>query len=483
MNKLNIKLLIHLAGLVLLLESGFMFLCLIVSLVFRMQDLPAMAGAFLTTAGTGGIFFFLTRKEVRKTPRIREAFFFVSTIWIVISLFGSLPYLYSGAIPRFTDAYFETVSGFTTTGSSILVDIEALSKELLFWRALTHWMGGIGIIVMVIVILPSLKAGGVHLFSAESTKVSLDDVHVKVLDAAKRFGLIYVIITLLEVVTLTLGGMELFDSLCHSFATVATGGFGTKNTSIAGYSPFIQYAVTFFMFVSGINFTLHFLIGRGQLRQVLRNEELRLYTFITLSFTLLIFISLLTKELPVEWAFRSALFQVVSIITCTGFATDDYLLWPPAGLLLIFLAMFVGASAGSTGGGIKVVRHLLVFKNFMATVRSVLHPRTIYTVRYMGRPVPAALMQSVIAFYFWYLVIFTFSSLLIVLLGEDVMTSIGSVATTMAGIGPGLGKVGPVSNFSMLSDPVKIILTFTMLIGRLEIYSFLVLFSPAFWRR
>jgi trk system potassium uptake protein len=461
----------------------FMLVCAPVSLIYGGSDFYAILLAALITGFSGFILFIATRKTVRKTPGIREGFLVVSLTWMLASFFGTLPFLISGAIPHFTDAWFETVSGFTTTGSSILTDIEAVSKGILLWRSLTHWIGGMGIILLVIVVLPSLKAGGTYLFSAEASKISFDEIRPRVIDTAKRFGTIYILLTIAEIILLVMGGMPLFDSVCHSFATIATGGFGTQNDSIAGYSNYIQYVIIVFMFLSGINFTLHFMISIGQLKQALKNEELRFYTQIIIAFSLVIFIILYEHGIDYHKAFRDSLFQVVSIITCTGFATTDYLQWPATGWFLIFMAMFVGASAGSTGGGIKVIRHLLMMKNLSMEVKTFLHPRVIYSVKYQGNLVSGDQMRSVIAFYIWYLIIFFFSSMLMMVFGVDFLTSIGGVATSMGGIGPGLGSTGPVSNFYHLPDLAKFLLSLDMIIGRLEIYAFLVLFSPAFWKR
>lgn len=483
MKRLNIRLLVYISGLILLIESLFMLACTPVSLIYGGEDLWPITHASLITGITGLILFLSTAKTVRKTPGIREGFLAVTLTWLLVSLFGTLPFLISGAIPHFADAWFETVSGFTTTGASILTDIEIVSEGILLWRSLTHWMGGMGIILMVIVILPSLKAGGVYLFSAEASKISFDEIRPRVMDTAKRFGAIYIILTLAEVILLVIGGMPLFDSVCHSFATIATGGFGTQNDSIAGYSNYIQYVIIIFMFLSGVNFTLHFLISVGDFKKAIKNEELRFYAQITLAFTLVIFMILYAHGTALHKAFRDSLFQVVSIITCTGFATADYLLWPATGWFLIFMAMFVGASAGSTGGGIKVIRHLLMMKNLAMEVKTFFHPRVIYGVKYHGNLISDDQLRSVIAFYIWYLMIFFISSTLMMVFGVDFLTSIGGVATSMGGIGPGLGSAGPASNFYHLPVLAKYLLTFDMIIGRLEIYAFLVLFSPAFWKR
>jgi trk system potassium uptake protein len=483
MRRLNKRLLVYIAGLILLIEGLFMATCIPVSLLYGGEDLWPLTFSVLITGITGLILFYGTKRKVRRTPGIKEGFLAVSLTWLLVSLFGTLPFILSGSIPRFIDAWFETVSGFTTTGASILRDIEIVPKGILLWRSLTHWMGGMGIILMVIVVLPSLKAGGVYLFSAEASKISFDEIRPRVIDTAKRFGAIYIILTLAEVILLIIGGMPVFDSVCHSFATIATGGFGTKNTSIAGYSSYIQYVIILFMFLSGVNFTLHFIVSKGEIKKALKNEEFRFYTQITLAFTFIIFLILLTHGTALHKSFRDALFQVVSIITCTGFATADYLLWPATGWFLIFIAMFVGASAGSTGGGIKVVRHLIMVRNLKMEIRTFLHPRVIYGVKYQGNIVSPEQLRSVIAFYVWYLIIFFFSSLFVIATGVDFLSAIGGVATSMGGIGPGLGTVGPASNFYHLPWLAKFLLSLDMIIGRLEIYAFFVLFSPAFWRR
>lgn len=483
MKRLNYRLLIYISGLILIIEALFMMTCIPVSLIYGGQHLAGFLGASLITSAVGSILFFSVRKRVNQTPGIKEGFIAVSSSWLLISAFGTLPYLFTGSASNFTDAWFETVSGFTTTGSSIFQDIEVQSKEILFWRALTHWMGGMGIILMVIVILPSLKAGGTYLFSVEASKVNFEEIRPRVMDTARRFGVIYILLTAAQIFLLAVGGMPVFDSICHSFATIATGGFGTKNTSIADYSNYIQYVIILFMFLSGMNFTLHFLVSQGFIRKALQNEELKLYFRVIMVFTIGITFILYFHGTTLHKAFRDSLFQVVSIVTCTGFATADYLLWPSFGWFLIFVLMFAGASAGSTGGGIKEVRHLLMMKNLAMNFKAYLHPKAIYAVKYQGNLISEDQLRSVIAFYFWYLAIFFFSSLLMMFIGVDFLTSIGGVATSMGGIGPGLGTVGPAGNFFHLPAMAKYLLTFDMIIGRLEIYAFLVLFSPAFWRK
>ncbi len=479
---LNIKLIFHIIGIVLFFESFFLLIDIPVSVIYGSIDFFPILFSYLITAFTGIALFLLTRQDLVKEPTIKESFLIVGFSWLLISLFGTLPYLFSGAIPKFVDAFFESVSGFTTTGSSILKDIESLPKGILFWRSETHWIGGMGIIVLILAIFPFYNIGGTQLFTAEGSMISFEKLRPRIIETAKRLWGIYMALTVLEIIFLNLGGMNLFDSICHSFATIATGGFSTKNDSLMGYSPYIQYVVTIFMFLSGANFALHYFFIKGDFKRVLSNEEFRVYTIIVLIATFIISIALIKNGRSIEAAFREALFQVVSIITATGFASADYLLWPTYAWVIIFALMFIGACVGSTGGGIKIVRHLIVYKNVKAYFKKLFHPNSVSPIRYNESIISSQLMRSIFAFYFLYLLIFIFGSFLMTALGLDLESAMGSVITTMGGIGPGLGTVGPASNFSAVPAAGKIALTFFMIIGRLEIYSFLIIFTPFFWK-
>ncbi|GAP67992.1 Trk-type K transport system, membrane component [Bacteroidales bacterium 6E] len=411
----------------------------------------------------------------------RDAYLTVTLAWIFMSLFGTLPYLLSGSIPAFTNAFFESVSGFSTTGSSILMDIEALPHSILFWRSLTHWIGGIGIIVLVIIVMPALKMGGYQLFSLESSLQ--EKISPKIKSVGLRLLMIYVGLTIAEVMLLWLGHMSLFESVCHAFGTVATGGFSPKNTSIANYSPYIQYVIMGFMLLAGTNFGIHYHIFKRQLKSIRKNEELRFYYWII--FVLGIILSsvlLVNTHKSIEESFREAFFQVISIVTCTGFASADYLQWPIYGWTLIFLAMFLGGSTGSTAGGIKMVRHLILLKNLKRTFRQSASPNAVIPITLNGNHFSEENNNSVLTFMMVYFLIFLIGSLLMYLTGLDAATSTSSVATCMAGIGPGIGSVGPVSNFAHLTDFGKFVLTAMMILGRLEIYTVLLLFSGNFWR-
>ncbi len=421
-----------------------------------------------------------TNAEIDSMNR-KDAYLIVSLSWILFSLIGCLPYVFSNSIPGFINALFEAVSGFTTTGASILTDIEILPKSIIFWRSLTHWIGGIGIIALVIVIMPSLQMGSYNLFTFESS------VQEKIQPRIKAVGLrllfIYLILTAAEIVLLMAGKMNLFESVCHAFGTVATGGFSPKNTSIAGYSPYIQYVVALFMLLAGVNFVIHYYLLKREFKKVKENDELRFYLSVVFIIGSILTLSLyFTMDKSFEESFREAFFQIISIITCTGFASADYLLWPSFAWMIIFLAMFLGGSTGSTAGGIKMARHLVLLRNIKQFFQQLRSPNAITNIKLNNKVVSEENNRTIISFIILYFLIFAFSSIFLVAFGIDGKSASSAVATCMAGIGPGIGTVGPVSNFAHLPDVAKIVLSFLMLLGRLEIYTLLILFFPKFWR-
>ncbi|MCY1723520.1 TrkH family potassium uptake protein [Prolixibacteraceae bacterium Z1-6] len=482
--KISVALILHFVSIVVVFESLFMLLAVAVSFYYRESITCRFFLTFIGTLLFGVLLNILTRKKRYIEPSKRESFVIVSLGWILMGLVGTLPYLATQSIPQFTNAFFESISGFTTTGSSILADIELLPKSILFWRAETHWIGGMGIIVLVIAIMPFLKINGIYLFYSEISSVANEKVSTRIKNIARNLWLIYIGLTFVETILLWVGGMPLFDSVCHSFATIATGGFSTQNDSIAGYSPFVQYIIAFFMMMSGINFTVHFLMLNRKFKSALKNEELRLYLKIILFvggiITLLLFFQ--HRELGFERAFRSSFFQVISIITATGFATADYLQWPVQAVGLIAILMLIGASSGSTGGGIKVIRHLIAFKKIRQGVTEIIYPNTVKVVRYNGKHIQKELVQNILTFIFFYYLIVAVGTFVMMFWTNDLATSFGAVATSMAGIGPGFGTVGPVSNFLHLPTGAKYFLALLMVVGRLEIYSLLVIFTPSFWR-
>lgn len=429
--------------------------------------------------------FILQRKIRNKAPtqfKKKEAYLTVSLAWFLMAGIGALPYIISREIPSNVDAWFESVSGFTTTGSSILTDIEILPKSILFWRSLTHWIGGIGIILLVIIIMPGAKMNNYAIFSLESSV--REKIHPRIRSVGFRLLIIYVLLTVGEIVLLLLGKMNLFESVCHAFGTVSTGGFSPKNTSIIAYSPYIQYVVSIFMILGGTNFIVHYYILHRQFDKAFKNEELRFYLKTILFTTLFItFFLVLKTDRTIEKSFRDAFFQVSSIVTCTGFASDDYLLWPGAASLMIFILLFAGGSTGSTSGGIKMARHLLALKSTQNYIRSQIHPNAVYVLKLNNKTVSNADSNAVIAYIYWYLLAFVIGSVMLAMMGVDLISSTSGIATAMGGIGPGFGTIGPVSNFAHLPDLAKLTLSLFMILGRLEIYTVVVMLSATFWKK
>lgn len=483
-SKISATLILHFISIVLSLESLFMLLALAVSLYYHESIVNKILFSFVSTFSLGLLLNIITRNKRLKEPSIRESFIIVSIGWVLMGLVGTLPYLASNSIPEFTNAFFESISGFTTTGSSILTDIESLPKSILFWRAETHWIGGMGIIVLVVAIMPFLKINGIYLFYSEISSVTNEKLSARLRKVARNLWLIYVGLTFIETVLLSIGGMPLFDSICHAFATVATGGFSTQNDSIAGYSAYIQYVIAFFMLLSGINFSIHLLVLRGNFKFAFKNEEFRLYLKIifVVGSTIATLLFFQHREHGLEHAFRNSFFQVISILTATGFATADYLQWPTQAIALIAVLMLIGASSGSTGGGVKIVRHLIAAKKIKETYYQIIAPKTVHVIHYNNKIIKDEFIQRIIGFIVLYYSIVAAGTLLMTVWTDDWATSFGAVATSMAGIGPGFGKVGPVSNFAHLPNIAKYFLTLLMVVGRLEIYSILIIFSPAFWR-
>lgn len=453
------------------------------SFAFGDADAPALLISSGVTSLTGFFMFRTTRLD--RDLRVREGFAIVTFGWILCSLFGALPLWISNSVPSFTDAFFETVSGFTTTGATILTDIEALPHGILFWRSLTHWLGGMGIILLSLAILPFLGVGGMQLFKAEVPGPTADKLTPRITQTAKILWGVYVSLSVAETILLMLGGMSLFDALCHTFATMATGGFSTRNASIAAYpSAYIQWVLTFFMLLAGANFALHYRFIFHGWRSYRRDREFLVYLGIIGVSSLAIYWSNLDYYLQRgEAAIRDAVFQVVSIQTTTGFVTADYEQWSTVSQLILFLLMFVGGSAGSTGGGIKVVRIYLLGKFVLAELTRLLHPHAIIPVRMRQQTISRDVVTNVLGFFVLYVVVFAIGTLLVAGLGYDIATSFGAVAATLGNVGPGLGDVGAVDNYAHFPKSGKWLLSVLMLLGRLELYTVLILLLPAYWRR
>ncbi|HBL74513.1 MAG: potassium transporter [Bacteroidetes bacterium GWF2_42_66] len=481
---LNVKIVLKTLGFLLFVEGFFMLLSLLVSLIYEGTDALAFLYSALISMGVGTVAV-IPFRNAKKDIGKREGFLIVSLVWIIFSFFGSLPFILSGSIPSLTDAFFETMSGFTTTGASVLSNIETLPHGILFWRSMTHWLGGMGIIVLSLAILPLFGIGGMQLFAAEVPGPTPDKLNPKISQTAKNLWAIYILFTLIETILLWIGGMSLFDAINHSFATMATGGFSTKQASIAYWdSAYIDYVIILFMFIAGSNFTLSYCALTGKFKRVIQDEEFKYYSLFVIGFTLLLFSGLLVStQLGVEKAFRDALFQVVSIITTTGFATADYMLWQPILIILLFALFFFGGSAGSTGGGIKIMRIVLLIKNSYYELRRIIHPNAVIPVRYNKHAISEQIINNVLAFFIFYFIVFFLSTIIFTLVEPDMESSMGAVATCLGNIGPGLGLMGPAGNFANVAPFGKWFLSFLMLLGRLELFTVLVLFSPAFWKK
>lgn len=460
-----------------------MFLPFGVSIYFGEGDMAALGITALISILVGALAYLLTKKSDKSIGK-REGFIIVSLVWVVFSLFGALPFVISGYIPSYTNAFFETISGFTTTGASILNDVEALPHGLLFWRSMTQWLGGMGIIVLSLAILPIFRIGGMQLFVAEVPGPTPDKFHPRVKETAKRLWGIYVFFTLAEIILLYFGGISLFDSVCHGFTTMATGGYSTKQASIAEFSPYVQYVITLFMFLAGTNFALSYYGLHFKFNKVFKNEEFRFYSFFIVGFTIIIaFFLWHGDQLGIEESFRHAVFQVVSITTTTGYVTTDYLQWIPFLWVIIFMLMFLGGSAGSTGGSIKIVRIALLIKNSGLELKRLVHPNAVVPIRLNKKSIDPQIITNILAFVITYLTITVISTIVMSAMGYDLNSSLGAVAASLGNIGPGIGAVGPVENYSHIPDFGKWFLSFLMLLGRLELFTVLILFSPAFWKR
>lgn len=479
----NPKTAIRILGMLLIVEGFFMWLSIPVTLIYKEGEVLQFFAAGGITALAGFIGYFSTRKAHLEVTK-RDGYVIVTSGWLFFSFFGTLPFLLTGAIPDFTNAFFETISGFTTTGASILDNIEELSHGVLFWRSLTQWLGGMGIIVLTLVVLPVLGIGGMQLFAAEVPGPTPDKLHPRVKETAKRLWSIYLIFTAAEIILLWIGPMNLFDAICHSFTTMATGGYSTKQASIAYWnSPYVHYVIIVFMFLAGTNFTLSYFGFHLRFKKIFRNEEFKYYLGFVVVFSLVIAAGLYLKgNAGVEASLRNAMFQVVSILTTTGYATDDYLLWTPVLTMLILILMFVGGSAGSTGGGPKVMRIMILIKNSTQELKRLMHPNAVIPVRMNKIAVESEVVTNVLAFLAFYVLIAVTSMVVMSALGNDFETSIGAVAATLGNIGPGIGNVGPADNFNHIAVAGKWFLSFLMLVGRLELFTVIVLFSPAFWK-
>ena len=426
-----------------------------------------------------------TRADKKQYFSTRDGFLLVTLSWVLAAFLGSLPFCISGSIPSLTDAFFESMSGFTTTGASILTDIESLPKPLLFWRSLTHWLGGMGIVVLIVAIFQFLGIGGTHLLKAEAPGPTVDKITPRITEMAKILWGSYVVLTLLEIILLLIGGMNLFDASTHTFGTMATGGFSPKAQSVGHYSsPFIHWVITLFMILAGINFILYFKLITGKLKDIFRNTEVKVYLSIFFIATVIITFSLYRNVFfSLHKSIQYAGFQAASILTTTGFATDNFAVWPPLAKMTLFALMFIGGCSGSTGGGIKIIRLLTLFKLGINEMKYLLHPRGIFNIKIDGNTVKKDTMYAVSGFFFLYILLLLVISLVVASGGNNILTSFSTALVTLGNIGPGFGKIGPALNYAFYPDYIKWILSFAMMAGRLELFTVLVLFTPLFWKK
>jgi len=462
-----------------------MVIPLLVGLFYRDMSVRPFLMAIAATLA-GGIALYLAGRVDRSAfVSQREGMAIVALGWVVAGFFGALPFYFEGEFPTFVDALFESVSGFTTTGSSVLTNIEAVSKGLLLWRSLIQWLGGMGIIVLGIAILPFLGVGGMQLYKAEVPTPVPDKLQPRIRDTAMILWKVYALITVAQVIALWAGGMSLYDAVNHAMTTLPTGGFSTKNASVAQFdSLYFDLVISFFMILAGINFSLHYQLLRGQTLAFWRDSECRFFLGAVLVLTLVVSFDIWRSVYATMGeALRYGLFQVVSIVTTTGYATADYEQWPAMSQLILLLCMFLGASAGSTGGGMKCLRIMLCFKFCYKELFSLIHPRAVTHVKIAGKTVPDDVLRSVLGFLALYMGLFGFCTVLLAGLGVDMVTAFGAVAATLGNIGPGFGMVGPVENFAQIPYLGKWLLIWCMLLGRLEIYTLIIFLVPEFYRK
>ena len=478
---MNYRMICFVIGRILLTEAALLMLPMAVALAYGEAALPFLIPALLTALI--GLALGL-RAPKRSSLYARDGFAVIALAWVLMSAFGALPFVISGDIPHFVDAFFETVSGFTTTGASILTEIEPLGRGVLFWRSFTHWVGGMGVLVFVMAILPMTDGHGMHLMRAEVPGPSVGKLVSRMGDTAKILYGIYLVMTVIEIVLLLLGGMPLFDACIHAFGTAGTGGFSSRNLSVGAYdSTYFDVVIGVFMLLFGVNFNLYYFLLVKRFKDVFRSEELRAYLGIVTAAVVAIAVDIAHIYGSVSQSLRYSFFQAASIITTTGFATADFNTWPEFSRAVLVVLMFIGACAGSTGGGVKVARIIILVKSSLAEMRKMLHPNAITTVRFEGKPLTERSVRGVHVFISVYLLVFSGSFLLLTLEGFDLVTTFTALAACINNIGPGLEVVGPMGNYAQFSPAAKLLLSFNMLVGRLEIFPMLLLFAPSIWKR
>lgn len=478
---INIQPISNVLGVMLIAIGALMWTSIPFSLYYQSGDAVPLFSSGIVTMGVG-LLLWLYKFRSSASVNKREAYIIVAVGWIVLTLFSTIPYILSETSPSFADAVFEAASGFSTTGATVITNIESTPNGILFWRSLTHWIGGMGIIVLTVAIFPLLGIGGNELFVAEAPGIKSDKIHPRISQAAKRLWLIYVGLTGLLTLLLWITEMTFFDAINHALSCMATGGFSTKNASLAGFSPTIQYILIIFMFIGGTNLALFYFGLKGKFRKIFSNDEFKLYLKIFLGATLLYAVNLyLGDYYDLEESVRTGAFQVISIITTTGFVTADFTSWGPFLLFVSFMLIFIGGSSRSTAGGIKIVRHYILLNNVKIELKKLLHPRAVIPLYMNGKVVSPSVIASVQVFLLMYIGIFFLSTLILTSMGIDISTAMGAAAACLSNVGPGIGDVGPSFDYAWLPSAAKYFLSFLMILGRLEIFTVLILFIPYFW--
>lgn len=481
--KINLPVLLRVQGSLVLIEGCFMLTVLPVTYFHHGINAFSMPFAALITVLTGFILSFSTRKHKGQQLSHREGVITICLSWLVMSVFGGLPFLLSKSVPNFTDAFFEALSGFTTTGATVLTKIESVPKDILLWRSMTQWMGGLAIIVFAVALMPLLGVGGMQLFMIEMNGINYDKLHPRTMHTAKRLWGLYLFFTLLETLLLHFGDMDWFDALCHSMTTISSGGFSTRTSSLAGFSSYTQIVVMFFMILSGCNFTL-LLIGLVRSPKTLfSNEEFKNFIFSILGISSILATALvLMAHTPVDNAIRSAFFSVTSAMTTTGFFVNDYTLWPTGLWGLLLVLMFIGACSGSTAGGIKIIRHLIFTKNAILELKRVVHPNAVIPVKINRKSISKSVLFKTMTFVFLYFFIFVLGIIILLSMGIDFNTSVGASIASLSNLGTGIGQVGPFGTYAFLPQAAKWVLMVFMLLGRVEIFTLISIFSRNFWK-
>ncbi len=482
---MNIKLIIRTIGYLVLFEAILMALCVIAGIYFE-EDLDGFLWSIAITGGFGVLCTIFCKNCPKTTVGRKEGYFIVGTVWLIFSLIGTMPFLFSHSLSSFTDAFFEAMSGFTTTGATVFSDIEILPKQIILWRSLMQWIGGMGIIVLTVAIIPMIGMGGMQLYTAEANGPSKDKLHPKIKDTASRLYLIYIACTILQIILLMVGGNSFFESTLLALSSISSGGFSSQNASVMNTTPYTQYVVMFFMFISGVNFVILYLAIRGKFKLVAKDDELKNYILVILGVTLLIIAINIWKQgafTDVEYEIRKILFQVIAFLTTTGFTITDYSLMPSASMMLFFFITFFGACAGSTSGSIKIVRITVLIKNSYLGLKEILHPNAVLTLRLSHKPIEKKVISNVYAFIVMYIAIFLLGALALTFFGHDFYTAFSASALSISNVGIGFCPSGMLVEFSSFPAASKILMAALMMIGRLEIFTVLILCLPSFWKK